>query len=270
MDPSNALPLIEDLEANIDELTAILTPLLPPTPLSNTLLPLPLLSKAKLHTLLAYAIESTLFNSLVLTGADAKAHPIYAELARLRGYFAKTKVAEEHTERLAQKEGRARLDVAAAGRFIKHGLSGNERFDELRRERERAEKERGLARARALVNKKFEEGGEVKGMKRGVEEEGATPTKRVRVEEDREEEDEGEVEGGEEVASPAPSKRGRPSKKDRLAAATAQNDTPPRATRSTAPKTRSEAFQALAGSPAGGSKPKGKGKAKGKGKDKAT
>lgn len=279
MDPQTDLPdLVEDLEVNIDELLSTLTPLLPPHSLSKTSQSLPLLEKAKLHTLLAYAIESTLFSALQLSGADAKAHPLFAELGRLKGYFAKIKDAEEFLKKQEEKDARARLDVGAAQRFIKHGLAGNERYDALRKERVEREKARALEKARKLTNKKFED----TPKKRAAEDE-ETPVKKARVEDSEsegEEEEEGEIaheEDDEEEAmdldapapAPAKKKRGRPSKKDKAAAgATPQKDTPTRATRSTAPKTRSEAFQALAsGSPAA-AKGKGKGKGRGKGKGK--
>ena len=310
MDPATDLPdLVEDLEVNIDELTSTLSPLLPPNALTKTALPLPLLEKSKLFVLAAYAIESTLFSTLQASGADAKSHAIFSELARLKGYFSKIKDAEEYHKRVEEKEGRARLDVGAAQRFIKHGLSGNERYDEMRKERVAREKERALEKARALTNKKFdevEEGSKKRGAEDVEEEEEGTPAKKRtgevvdeheneeeadtpapakkrgrkgkkaeaedEVEEAQEEpEAEAEAEDAEtmdldvETPQPAKKKRGRPSKKDKAAAeATPQKDTPTRATRSSAPKTRSEAFQELAsGSPAA-SKSKGKGKGKGK------
>ena len=144
MDPQTDLPdLVEDLEVNIDELLSTLTPLLPPHSLSKTAQSLPLLEKAKLHTLLAYAIESTLFSSLQLAGLDAKAHPLFTELGRLKGYFAKIKDAEEFFKKQEEKDARARLDVGAAQRFIKHGLAGNERYDALMR---RGRRRRGRRR----------------------------------------------------------------------------------------------------------------------------
>jgi exosome complex protein LRP1 len=319
MDPQTDLPdLVEDLEVNIDELTSTLAPLLPPNTLSKTAASLPLLEKSKLYVLAAYAIESVLFSTLQASGADAKSHAIFTELGRLKGYFAKIKDAEEHFKRLEEKEGRARLDVGAAQRFIKHGLSGNERYDEMRKERMALEKERALEKAKALTNKKFSDD-EATPKKRGaedVEPEDGTPAKKTKVAGDpaehedeaavdtpatapkkrgrkakqtsdvaEEQEDTGasqldatadagaaEEDEAMDVDSPAPAKkkRGRPSKKDKAAAtaetATPQKtETPTRATRSSAPKTRSEAFQALAAaSPASASKPKSKGKGKSK------
>ncbi|KAF3034354.1 hypothetical protein E8E11_003111 [Didymella keratinophila] len=318
MDPQTDLPdLVEDLEVNIDELTATLTPLLPPNTLSKTSSSLPLLEKPKLYVLAAYAIESVLFSTLQASGADAKSHAIFSELARLKGYFGKIKDAEDHFKNLAEKEGRARLDVGAAQRFIKHGLSGNERYDEMRKERMAREKERALEKARALTNKKFEDEGLLAGeqgaKKRGAEEIGGplageegTPNKKRKGdagdEEHEEEDDEEEAEEEEEdeaadtpapapkkrarktkktqaeteeaedaeTPQPAKKKRGRPSKKDKAAAeATPQKDTSTvghgtRATRSSAPKTRSEAFQALSSASPAASKTKGKGNGKGK------
>jgi exosome complex protein LRP1 len=300
MDPQIDLPdLVEDLEVNIDELTTTLAPLLPPSTLSKTASSLPLLEKSKLHVLAAYAIESVLFSTLQASGADAKSHAIFAELARLKSYFSKIKDAEDHFKNLAEKEGRARLDVGAAQRFIKHGLSGNERYDEMRKERVAREKERALEKARALTTRKFDEESEGT-KKRGageVEGEEGTPNKKRKEEiaEDEEEEEEEEAEEAEqeeadtsipapkqrgrskkpqsatdeaeplttdlsiETPQPAKKKRGRPSKKDKAAEAT-----PTRATRSSAPKTRSEAFQALASESPAASKPKAKGKGKGK------
>jgi exosome complex protein LRP1 len=278
MDPQTDLPdLVEDLEVNIDELLSTLLPLLPPHSLSKTSQSLPLLEKAKLHTLLAYAIESTLFSSLQLSGSDAKSHPLFTELGRLKGYFAKIKDAEEFLKKQEEKDARARLDVGAAQRFIKHGLAGNERYDALRKERVEGEKARALEKARKIVNKTFEEEGVPR--KRAAEGE-ETSVKKARVgdSESEGEEEEGEIAQEEEeeeevmdLDAPAPAKkRGRPAKKEKAAAAEATplKDTPTRATRSSAPKTRSEAFQSLAaGSPAA-AKGKGKGKGRGKGKGK--
>jgi exosome complex protein LRP1 len=292
MDPQTDLPdLVEDLEVNIDELLSSLRPLLPPHSLQKTAQSLPLLEKAKLHTLVAYAIESTLFSALQLSGADAKAHPLFAELGRLKGYFAKIKDAETFFNKQEERDARARLDVPAAQRFIKHGLAGNERYDALRKERVEGEKARALEKARRLTNRRFEEEaprkraaeGEEMSAKRArveggeseEEEEEEDEEKKIAREVDEDDDDDDEDEAMDlDAPAPAKKKRGRPSKKDKAAAATAaaagatpQKDTPTRATRSSAPKTRSEAFQALAeGSPAAA---KGKGKEKGKGKGKA-
>ncbi|KAF2131881.1 hypothetical protein P153DRAFT_364360 [Dothidotthia symphoricarpi CBS 119687] len=169
MDPQTDLPdLVEDLEVNIDELTSTLAPILD-TPLHTTASSLPLLDKAKLYVLAAYSIESLLFSTLQASGANAKEHALFPELARLKKYFAKIKEVEERAPGGAW-EKRARVDTGAAARFIKHGLAGNDRYDAERKERMAREKKRAQEKAK-LVNKKFdEEKEEVTPKKRGVDE----------------------------------------------------------------------------------------------------
>lgn len=169
MDPQTDLPdLVEDLEVNIDELTTTLTPLLD-TPLHTCASSLPLLDKAKLYVLAAYSIESLLFSTLQASGANAKEHALFPELARLKKYFAKVKDIEERAPGGAW-ENRARVDTAAAARFIKHGLAGNDKYDAERKERMAREKQRAQEKAK-LINKKFDQDTEdVTPKKRGVEE----------------------------------------------------------------------------------------------------
>jgi exosome complex protein LRP1 len=277
MDPQTDLPdLVEDLEVNIDELTTTLAPLLS-TPLSTTATSLPLLDKAKLYVLAAYAIESLLFSTLQASGVDAKSHALFAELARLRTYFAKIKDIEERAPGGAW-EGRARVDKDAAARFIKHGLSGNERYDRERAERTAREKARAAEKARALVNRKFEE--ESEGDVAAAT--NTTPKKRGADEHDNEDVDadasettpaakklrtapDGEAEG---AALPKRTK-GRSSGGNKGAGETPATDagdapTPARSTRS------AKALQAggAEASPASAAAPKSKTKSKSKGKGK--
>ena len=126
MDTADLYPLLDDLTSNIDDLEDSLAPLLK-TALSTSTSKLPLLDKAKLYVLVTYAIESILFSCLRLDGVDAKAHPVFQELARVKAYFAKIKAAETP----AAKRN-VTLDKDAAGRFIRHGLAGNEKFDRER------------------------------------------------------------------------------------------------------------------------------------------
>ncbi|KAF2109758.1 hypothetical protein BDV96DRAFT_585316 [Lophiotrema nucula] len=145
---------IEDLEANIDDLTTALHPVLT-TPLTTQTSTLPLLDKAKLYILHAYAIESLLFSALQASGADAKAHPIFKELARLKTYFKKIKDAELGTVPTT------RLDKGAAGRFIRAGLAGNDRFDKERAERVARERARAkLLQVKKGTKKRFDSEGE--------------------------------------------------------------------------------------------------------------
>ncbi|KAF2265392.1 hypothetical protein CC78DRAFT_407236, partial [Lojkania enalia] len=147
MDPPDATDLIEIYTDTISTLTTALTPLLN-TPLPQQTSHLPLLSRAKLYTLYTYTIESLLFSALTASGIDAKSHPIYPELARLKSYFQKIQDAEHGHEKAP-----IRLDKGAAGRFIKAALSGNEQYDKERAERVAREKARASIKARRL-NKK--------------------------------------------------------------------------------------------------------------------
>ena len=127
-------PLVDTLASNIDDAEESLASLIN-TALSASTSKLPLLDKAKLYTLVTYAIESLLFSYLRLNGLDAKTHPVFAELSRVKQYFEKIKTAEtSHVKR------NATLDKAAAGRFIKQGLAGNDEYDRKRAEQQEKEK----------------------------------------------------------------------------------------------------------------------------------
>lgn len=170
MDPQTDLPdLVEDLEVNIDELSTVLAPLLT-GPLSTTASSLPLLDKAKLNILAAYSIESLLYSSLQASGVNAKEHAIFRELARLKGYFGKIKEVEERAA--APAAPRPKVDVGAVGRFIRHGLSGNDKYDLERAERMAKEKARVQLKASRMHKRFDEEGEETKdaSKKRPVEE----------------------------------------------------------------------------------------------------
>lgn len=55
---------------------------------------------------------------------DAKQHPVFRELTRVKQYFEKIKALETEPE-----ERTMTLDKAAAGRFIKHGLVSIDPFN---------------------------------------------------------------------------------------------------------------------------------------------
>lgn len=134
MDTADLHPLVEDLDEDIGGLEEALAPLLK-TSLSKSTSKLPLLDKAKAYVLATYALESVLFSCLRLNGVDAKSHPVFQELARVKEYFGKIKAAETG----ASKRNVA-LDKQAATRIIKHGLAGNERYDRDRADRVASEK----------------------------------------------------------------------------------------------------------------------------------
>jgi exosome complex protein LRP1 len=171
MDPQTDLPdLVEDLEVNIDELTTALEPLLA-TPLHTTASSLPLLDKAEFYCMSAYAVEAILFSVLKASGVDAAQHDVFNEIARLKQYNSKIKHIKDRAI-TGSAEGRARLDVGAAQRFIKHGLSGNDKYDLERQERMAREKARAHLKAQN-INKKFDSEGNPIGPN------DATPSKRA-------------------------------------------------------------------------------------------
>ncbi len=134
MDVPDILPQLEKLDDEIDHLEDVLKPLLSLGELASQL---PLLDKAKLYVLATYSIESMLFcitsltillgsNLIIITaalrlsGVDAKHHPVFQELTRVRQYFLKIKNLEnppEPRENSVNKE--------AAIRFLKADLVGS-------------------------------------------------------------------------------------------------------------------------------------------------
>lgn len=135
MESDSLLLLIESLDENIDDLEEALAPFFK-QPVPGTAKSLPLLDQAQFFVLVTYAIESSLFCMwqylrgsrflsertylayLRLHGVNAKEHPIFRELTRVKQYFEKIKI--------VQSKGITRdgggIDKAAAARFIKHAL----------------------------------------------------------------------------------------------------------------------------------------------------
>ncbi|PGH09523.1 exosome complex protein LRP1 [Blastomyces parvus] len=145
METTDLTPLLEQLEDNIDDLEDVLGPLLS-QPLSAATQKMPVLDKAKLHVLITYAIESMIFSYLRLQGVNPKEHPVFNELTRVKQYFAKIKAVETGPEQRTMT-----VDKEAAGRFIKHGLAGNDKYDLERAEREAKEKAMALLKAAKLA-----------------------------------------------------------------------------------------------------------------------
>ncbi|MDI1486972.1 MAG: hypothetical protein OHK93_006234 [Ramalina farinacea] len=146
MEGSNLVPLIEALDNDIDDLEEALSPLLKAS-WSEYGSKLPVLDKAQLYILITYAIESMIFSYLRLNGVNAKEHPIFRELTRVKQYFSKVNSAES-----SGSKRNAQLDKAAAGRFIKHGLAGNDKFD--MKEAERLRQAKATAAAKVEQNEK--------------------------------------------------------------------------------------------------------------------
>jgi exosome complex protein LRP1 len=133
MDSSDVKDLVEDMSGSIDDLEAALAPLLNAT-LSSSVSKLPLLDKAKLYVLATYAIDSVLFSYIRLNGKNVKDHPVVQEIMRVRSYFNKIKEVEA-----GPVQRNTTLDKDAAARFIKHGLAGNDKYDQARQDRKAIE-----------------------------------------------------------------------------------------------------------------------------------
>lgn len=134
MDSTKVVSLLEQLDDEVEDLEEALAPLLK-TALSESSSKLPLLDKAKLCVLVTYAIESVLFCEstllretymanrssayLRLNGVNARQHPVFLELTRVKQYFDKIKQIE-----FPPAERNMAIDKKAAARFIKAGLVG--------------------------------------------------------------------------------------------------------------------------------------------------
>ncbi|GAD92204.1 exosome-associated protein, putative [Paecilomyces variotii No. 5] len=147
MESADLLPLLDRLEENVDDLEEVLQPLLG-RPLTDTSRKLPVMDRAKLHVLITYTLESLIFSYLRLHGVNAKEHPVFRELTRVKQYFEKIKALETEPEKRTMT-----LDKQAAGRFIKHGLAGNDKYDLERAEREAKEKALAQLKAKLLAKK---------------------------------------------------------------------------------------------------------------------
>lgn len=138
-DDNNVADLLEELGDNIDDLETTLEPLLNAKSLSSLNKNLAPLERAKLLTWLTYAIETILFSQIRLSGAeDPKSHPIMTELKRIQQYMQKVALVEKPD---VDKRTNLTLNKEAAGRFIKAGLSGNDKYDQELAERKAREKE---------------------------------------------------------------------------------------------------------------------------------
>ncbi|MCJ1314600.1 hypothetical protein MMC25_008282 [Agyrium rufum] len=119
MEAETLSSLIEDLEDSLDDLEEKLDLLGGST--GEKAAKLPLLDRAKVFVLATYAIESLIFSFIKLHGTDAREHPVYVELTRVKQYYEKL----GEVESTDHQRSRASLDKEAAARFIKHDLAAN-------------------------------------------------------------------------------------------------------------------------------------------------
>ncbi|CEJ91316.1 Putative Sas10/Utp3/C1D family protein [[Torrubiella] hemipterigena] len=132
------VPDLERLDSQLDSLEDALQPLFDGL---DDMSQLPLLDKAKLYSLTAYAIESLLFSALKLEGADAQNHAVYAELKRVQQYFGKIKAAEEPAGQRTTS-----VNQEAAARVLKADLSDNKLLSSRLAEKIAEEKAKALLR----------------------------------------------------------------------------------------------------------------------------
>ncbi|KAL4939050.1 Sas10/Utp3/C1D family-domain-containing protein [Aspergillus oleicola] len=147
MESANIIPLLEQLDDDVDNLEEVLMPILQNSVVENSK-KLPVLDKAKFHVVITYALESLMFSYLRLHGVKATEHPVFRELKRVKQYFDKIKELETEPGKRTMV-----LDKQAAGRFIKHGLAGNEKLDLQREEQLAKEKARAQLKASRLAQK---------------------------------------------------------------------------------------------------------------------
>ncbi|KAI1181899.1 hypothetical protein F5B17DRAFT_231911 [Nemania serpens] len=118
MDPANISPWLERLDDAVDHLEEATQPLV--DKMADTASKLPLLDRAKIYVLMTYSVESVLFSALRLNDVDAKEHPIFKELTRVRQYFEKIQNIE-----VPPPKPEHSLNKEAAIRFIRSDLADN-------------------------------------------------------------------------------------------------------------------------------------------------
>ncbi|RYP35156.1 hypothetical protein DL767_003933 [Monosporascus sp. MG133] len=163
MDVSNILPQIDRLDGELDTLEEVLSPLL--GNVSDVASKLPLLDRAKLYVLVTYSIESMLFSSLRLNAVDAKSHPVFKELARVRQYFDKIKNIESPPQKPEQS-----LNKEAAIRFIRSDLADNKEVNTKLTEMIAKERAKAALKSAQLGSKrKAEESSPSEGSEAGTD-----------------------------------------------------------------------------------------------------
>jgi exosome complex protein LRP1 len=146
-DVKDITPDLDRLDDQLDDLEETLQPLL--GNLEGMASELPLLDKAKLFSLTAYAIESLLFSSLKLEGSDTQTQAVLTELKRIQQYFGKIKNIEAPP---AEESRSMRVNQEAAARILKADLSDNKTISN--RLAEKIAEERAKALLKSVENRK--------------------------------------------------------------------------------------------------------------------
>ncbi|QPC70133.1 hypothetical protein HYE68_000885 [Fusarium pseudograminearum] len=146
-DVKDITPDLDRLDDQLDDLEEILQPLL--GNLEGLASELPLLDKAKLFSLTAYAIESLLFSSLKLEGSDTQTQAVYAELKRIQQYFGKIKKIETPE---VEESRSLTVNQEAAARILKADLADNKTISN--KLAEKIAEERAKALLKSVENRK--------------------------------------------------------------------------------------------------------------------
>ncbi|CAJ0548249.1 Ff.00g050030.m01.CDS01 [Fusarium sp. VM40] len=146
-DVKDITPDLDRLDDQLDDLEETLQPLL--GNLEGMASELPLLDKAKLFSLTAYAIESLLFSSLKLEGSDTQTQAVLTELKRIQQYFGKIKNIEAPP---AEESRSMTVNQEAAARILKADLSDNKTISN--RLAEKIAEERAKALLKSVENRK--------------------------------------------------------------------------------------------------------------------
>ncbi|KAF4448107.1 hypothetical protein F53441_8423 [Fusarium austroafricanum] len=147
-DVKDITPDLDRLDDQLDDLEEKLEPLL--GNLEGMASQLPLLDKAKLFSLTAYAIESLLFSSLKLNeGNDTQTQAVLTELKRIQQYFGKIKNIESPPE---PETRNVTVNQEAAARILKADLSDNKTISN--RLAEKIAEERAKALLKSVENRK--------------------------------------------------------------------------------------------------------------------
>ncbi|KAK7207215.1 hypothetical protein BZA70DRAFT_270739 [Myxozyma melibiosi] len=124
--PEEIQPFIAGLEAEIEKLESSISHVTKDG-LAKYSANLPPLDRAKACMTLLYALNSSIFSALKVGEEFSSDHPVMSDIRRIQTYMKKVKNTEEI---IAGRQ--LQVDKEAAGRFIKHALSGNDAYDEER------------------------------------------------------------------------------------------------------------------------------------------
>ncbi|GKU04314.1 exosome-associated family protein [Fusarium langsethiae] len=146
-DVKDITPDLDRLDDQLDDLEETLQPLL--GNLEGMASELPLLDKAKLFSLTAYAIESLLFSSLKLEGSDTQTQAVLTELKRIQQYFGKIKNIETPE---VEESRNLTVNQEAAARILKADLADNKTISN--KLAEKIAEERAKALLKSVENRK--------------------------------------------------------------------------------------------------------------------